>query len=91
MTPGRSDDGDKVTELTVLHSRSEAELLVAMLRAEGLRVMVSADDGGGWGPNVGIEGVRIMVLEDDLDAAGAALRRADSGRPPRPTKRRPGG
>lgn len=89
MTPGRSDGG-KVTELTVRHSRSEAELVVAMLRAEGLRVMVAADDGGGWGPNVGIEGVRIMALDDDLDAANAALRRADSGRPPRPTKRRPG-
>lgn len=79
-----------MTELTVRHSRSEAELLVAMLRAEGLRVMVAADDGGGWGPNVGIEGVRIMVLDEDLDAASAALRRADPGRPPRPTKRRPG-
>lgn len=89
MAPGRSDDGGRVTELTVLHSRSEAELLVSMLRSEGLRAMVSADDGGGWGPNVGIEGVRVMVLEDDLEAAREALRR-DSGRPPRPTKRRPG-
>ena len=87
-----------MVELTVVGTRPEAELLVSMLKARGLRAMASADDGGGWGPNVGIEGVRVLVLEDDLDAARALLgeegpeaRRAERRRPPRPRKRRPGG
>ena len=99
MTGGPSGDGGRVTELTVVGTRSEAELLVSMLRAEGLRAMASADDGGGWGPNVGIEGVRVLVLEDDLEAARAVVGRGDpagspldhgpGGTRPRPRKRRP--
>lgn len=99
MTPGQGGHGGRVTELTVVRSRSEAEMLVSMLRAEGLRAMASADDGGGWGPNVGIEGVRVLVLEDDLEAAREAVSRGDpNGSPldhgprgsrPRPRKRRP--
>jgi len=97
MARGR-DDGGRVIELTMVHSRAEAEMLVSLLRSEGLRAMSSADDGGGWGPNVGIEGVRVLVLEDDLAAATEVLnrdvqgppgRREAAAGPPRPTKRRP--
>lgn len=78
-----------------MHTRPEAEMLVSMLKAEGLRAMASADDAGGWGPNVGIEGVRVLVLEDDLEVARRLLgsepedRRPGGGPPPRPVKRRP--
>jgi hypothetical protein len=91
VAPG-PDDGGRIVDLTVVHTRSEAELLVSRLRAEGLRAAASADDGGGWGPNVGIEGVRVLVLEDDLERARALIGADASGspppRPPRPTKRR---
>ena len=87
------DDGERVVELTVVHTRAEAEMLVAMLAAEGVRAMASADDAGGWGPNVGIEGVRVLVREVDLDAARGLLAappgRGPGERPPRPPKRRP--
>ena len=92
----RGRDGGRVVELTVAGNRPQAELLVSRLRAEGLRAMASADDAGGWGPNVGIEGVRVLVLEDDLDAARALLGEEAEGAPterpgpPRPRKRRPG-
>ena len=97
MTGERGGDGGRVVELVVVHTRSEAEMLVSMLRAEGLRAMASADDAGGWGPNVGIEGVRVLVLEDDLEAARDVVGRGEAdgvalapgaGRP-RPRKRRP--
>lgn len=96
MTDG-GRDGGRVVELTVASNRPQAELLVARLRAEGLRAMASADDAGGWGPNVGIEGVRVLVLEDDLEAARALLGGDTGDSPPgerqgrpRPRKRRPG-
>ena len=89
------DDGGRVVELTVVHTRPEAEMLVSMLAAEGVRAMASADDAGGWGPNVGIEGVRVLVREDDLERARGLLASEPPGRrgpgegPPRPVKRRP--
>lgn len=92
MGPG-SDDRGRIVELTVVHTRSEAEMIVSRLRAEGVRATASSDDAGGWGPNIGIEGVRVLVREDDLDAARGLLGpgAAGGGRPgrPRPTKRRP--
>ena len=77
-------------------SRSAAELAAGMLRARGLRAVVSADDAGGIVPNValGQGGWALSVADDDLEEAVALLDQVDDGgAPPRPagsTARRSG-
>ncbi len=42
-------------------SRIEAELIVGMLRSNGLRAVLSADDVGGLEPQLQLQGVRVLV------------------------------
>ena len=49
-------DGATVS-VAVVASRTEAELIVGMLRSHGVRAAVSADDAGGQYPQMQIEGV----------------------------------
>ena len=53
-------DGATVS-VAVVASRTEAELIVGMLRSHGVRAAVSADDAGGQYPQMQIEGVRVLV------------------------------
>ena len=46
-------------------SRIEAELLAGMLRNNGLRAVVSADDAGGLEPQLQLQGVRVLVTPSD--------------------------
>jgi hypothetical protein len=48
--------------VAVVASRTEAELIVGMLRSHGVSAAVSADDAGGQYPQMQIEGVRVLVL-----------------------------
>ena len=57
-------DGLTVT-LTVVSSRTEAELISGLLRGNGLRAAVSADDAGGQGPQLQLEGVRVALSACD--------------------------
>jgi hypothetical protein len=50
-------------------SRTEAELIVGMLRNNGLRAAVAADDAGGQEPQLQLQGVRVLVAPADEDAA----------------------
>jgi hypothetical protein len=63
--------------LTVVASRTEAELIVGMLRSNGLRAVVSADDAGGVEPQLQLQGVRVLVAASDEVAARQLLAEAD--------------
>ena len=51
--------------VAVVTSRTEAELIAGMLRSNGLRADVSADDAGGQDPQLQILGVRVLVAAAD--------------------------
>jgi hypothetical protein len=55
--------GDEIANVPValVPSRAEAELIVGMLRSNGLRAVISADDAGGLEPPLQIQGVRVLV------------------------------
>jgi hypothetical protein len=69
-------DGATVS-VAVVTSRTEAELIVGMLRSHGLRAAVSADDAGGQEPQLQIQGVRVLVVPADEAAARRLLAAAD--------------
>ena len=55
--------------VAVVASRTEAELIVGMLRSNGLRAAVAADDAGGQEPQLQLQGVRVLVAPADETAA----------------------
>jgi hypothetical protein len=63
--------------VVVVGSRTEAELIVGMLRSNGLRAVVSADDAGGVEPQLQWQGVRVLVAAPDEAAARQLLAEAD--------------
>jgi hypothetical protein len=64
--------------LTVVTSRTEAELIAGLLRSNGLRAAVSADDAGGQDPQLQLEGVRVLVAPSDEAAARRILTEAEA-------------
>ena len=69
--------------VTVVASRTEAELIVGMLRSHGLRAAVSADDAGGEEPQLQLQGVRVLVAPSDEVPARQLIAAAHP--PPRPS------
>jgi hypothetical protein len=63
--------------VTVVTSRTEAELIVGMLRNNDLTAAVSADDAGGQYPALQTQGVRVLVAPADEAAARRLLAAAD--------------
>jgi putative signal transducing protein len=59
--------------VAVVPSRTEAELIVGMLRSNGLRAAVSADDAGGQDPQLQVQGVRVLVAASDAASARRLL------------------
>lgn len=72
-------DGATVS-VAVVDSRTEAELIVGMLRSHGLSAAVSADDAGGQYPQLQIQGVRVLVAPSDEASARRLLAAADDTR-----------
>ena len=68
---------DGATVLTVVGSRIEAELIVGMLRSNGLRAALVADDAGGLQPHLQMKGIRVLVDPSDEDSARQLLATAD--------------
>jgi Putative prokaryotic signal transducing protein len=68
--------------LTVVTSRTEAELIVGMLRSNGVRAAVSADDAGGQDPQLQLQGVRVLVAPEDEALARQLLAEAEAGDAP---------
>jgi hypothetical protein len=76
--PGRKAAGDIASvPVAVVTSRIEAELIVGMLRNNGLTAVVSADDAGGQQPPLQIQGVRVLVTPADEASARGLLAAAD--------------
>ena len=65
--------------VTVVASRTEAELIVGLLRSNGLRAAVSADDAGGQDPQLQLQGVRVLVAAEDEALARQLLAEAGAG------------
>jgi hypothetical protein len=64
--------------LAVVTSRTEAELIAGLLRSNGLRAAVSADDAGGQDPQLQLEGVRVLVAPSDEAEARQILAEAEA-------------
>ena len=60
-----SDRGGAPVTVAVVTTRTEAELIVGMLRNNDLRAVVSADDAGGQEPQLQAQGVRVLVAPAD--------------------------
>jgi len=72
-------DGTPVS-VAVVDSRTEAELVVGLLRSHGLRAGFTADDAGGQEPQLQRQGVHVLVAACDeaparqlLAAAGQSV------------------
>ena len=63
--------------VAVVASRTEAELIVGLLRSNGLRAAVSADDAGGQETQLQITGVRVLVAPSDEASARRLLAEAN--------------
>jgi hypothetical protein len=64
---------DATVSVAVVASRTEAELIVGMLRSHGLRAALAADDAGGQFPQLQLEGVRVLVAASDEASARRLL------------------
>jgi len=69
-------DGAPVS-VAVVASRTEAELIVGMLRSHGLRAAIAADDAGGQEPQLQLQGVRVLVAPSDEAPARQLLADAE--------------
>jgi len=60
--------------LAVVGSRIEADLIVGLLRGQGLRAAAVTDDAGGQEPQLQLQGgVRVLVASDDEASARRLL------------------
>jgi hypothetical protein len=56
---------ENVVSVATVGSRIEAEIAVGLLRSNGLRAGVSADDAGATEPQLQLQGVHVLVSVDD--------------------------
>ena len=63
--------------VAVVPSRTEADLIVGMLRSNGVTAAVSADDADGQDPQLQMQGVRVLVAASDEASARQLLAAAD--------------
>ena len=84
MMAGSSHDAAGETAhvpVALASSRIEAELIVGMLRSNGVEAILSADDAGGQQPPLQIAGVRVLVTPSDEALARQLLTEADDDSP----------
>ncbi len=63
-----------LVKVATFGNRPEAEIAKGMLEANGIRTVLSADDAGGWRPELTFTmGVRLLVAEDDVEVARELL------------------
>ena len=74
-SPARPDRA--TVPVTVAASRTEAELIVGLLRSNGLTADISADDAGGQEPELQLQGVRVLVAPSDEAPARRLIATAD--------------
>ena len=59
--------------VAVVSSRTEAELIVGLLRSYGVPAVYAADDAGGQEPQLQMSGVRVLVPDADEESAREVL------------------
>jgi hypothetical protein len=64
--------------VAVVTSRAEAELIAGLLRSNGLRATVLADDAGDQVPQLQLGGVRVLVAPEDESTARRILAEAEA-------------
>ena len=73
MTREPRPDG-KIVEVANLPTRFEAEATIQLLAVNGLQATGKFGDAGGWAPHFAlVDGYRVLVFEEDLEAATALL------------------
>jgi hypothetical protein len=65
-----------VVAVAVVNNRIEAELIAGLLRSNGIKVAVSADDAGQQEPQLQQDGVRVLVDPADAEEARKILAEA---------------
>jgi hypothetical protein len=68
--------------VAVVGSRIEADLIVGLLQAHGLRAAAVTDDAGGQEPQLQQDGVRVLVPSSEAAEARRLLADADDVAPP---------
>jgi len=68
---------DEIVSVAVVGSRTEAELIVGLLRANGLRAAFAADDAGAQEPQLQLQGVRVLVPSSEEALARGLIAAAD--------------
>jgi hypothetical protein len=67
-------EGERIVVLAELPTRFEADVVTAALEAGGIKASAVHSDAGGWAPNLSAYvGHRVMVFEDDYEAARALM------------------
>jgi hypothetical protein len=60
----------KIVQAANFGTRMEADAAIALLMANGIQASGKYGDSGGWLPHIAlIDGFRVLVFDDDLDAA----------------------
>lgn len=62
-----------VVEVAVVDSRIEAEVIAGLLRSNGIKVGINADDAGTQDPALQLQGVQVYVSPGDAPAARKLL------------------
>ncbi len=68
--------------VAVVGSRTEAELLIGMLRSHGVKAVMSADDEGGVHLALQAQGVRVLVSPADAPRAARLVGGTAGGQKP---------
>ena len=64
----------KIVEVANFGSRMEADATIALLEANGIQASGKYGDAGGWMPHIALlDGFRVVVFDEDLEAAKALL------------------
>jgi hypothetical protein len=72
--PGPPHPQGRIVQLASFPSRFEADVVIAMLASNGIRASADYGDSDGWAPHLALyQGARVLVLDDDLEAARALL------------------
>ena len=72
---GDHRNDEAIVELTRVPTQIEANAIIAELAGKKIKAMSGSDDAGGWRPQLTYtNGVRVLVFEDDLEAAQRVLR-----------------
>ena len=75
-------DDENIVVVRTFINEFEAERAKGILEAEGIKSGVSSDDIGGMGPPQQlIEGIKLLVLEEDAERAKEILDAYDSFKP----------